>query len=132
MYVFVYGTMRMGEANYYYCNSAVLIEENAWVKGALFDTGNDYAVMTYGKEIVRGELYLMDEQQFQVCVKLAEQYNKRTPLHQYKHQLITVFTRVGEVEAITLIYDTAAGFQKVPNGDWIAYQRSKSNVNNVK
>jgi gamma-glutamylcyclotransferase (GGCT)/AIG2-like uncharacterized protein YtfP len=130
MYVFVYGTMRMGEANHYYCNSARLVEDNAWVKGALFDTGNDYPVLTHGKDTVHGELYLMDEQQFQVCVKIAEQYNKLTPLYQYSPQPITVYTGVGEVNAQTFMYDIGSGMKKVLNGDWIAYQKGKSQLNN--
>ncbi|MDY6897643.1 MAG: gamma-glutamylcyclotransferase [Cyanobacteriota bacterium] len=55
--VFVYGTLKPGEANYeFYCASDVVDATKAWVRGELYALPQGYPAMTAGNNSVYGYL----------------------------------------------------------------------------
>ncbi|MBV6625513.1 MAG: gamma-glutamylcyclotransferase [Rivularia sp. (in: Bacteria)] len=55
--VFVYGTLKPGEANYeLYCSHKVVDAQKAWVRGELYALPQGYPAMTQGDNVVHGYL----------------------------------------------------------------------------
>ena len=53
--VFVYGTLKPGEANYeFYCGSEVVETKKAWTRGELYTLPQGYPAMTTGNDKVYG------------------------------------------------------------------------------
>ena len=69
--VFVYGTLKPGEANYeLYCASDVVEAKKAWVRGELYSLPQGYPAMTTGNDKVYG--YLLSFANAEVLSSLDE------------------------------------------------------------
>jgi gamma-glutamylcyclotransferase (GGCT)/AIG2-like uncharacterized protein YtfP len=123
-FVFVYGTLRRHERNYYLLKEAELVAEQAWTEGKLFDTGFGYpALQDSNSDVVYGELYLVTEGQLYRLDEL-EGYSVegQDNLYNRKKQLISHDT--GKTEAF--VYTIAKHnnhMLKTPieSGDWKEY-----------
>jgi gamma-glutamylcyclotransferase (GGCT)/AIG2-like uncharacterized protein YtfP len=124
-YVFVYGTLRRHDRNFYLLNDAELVAEQAWTNGKLYDTGFGYPALQDSRTgLVYGELYLVSEEQLRRLDELeGYSVNSRDNLYNRKKQVI--FNDTGNIEAY--IYTIAEHNQQmlktpINSGDWKEYQ----------
>lgn len=117
--VFVYGTLRRHEINFYLMNGAVPVAGQAWTFGELYDTGNGYPAMRLSDTSrVYGELYRVDDEQLKRLDQL-EDYEEGSPDNLYERIRRPVYTDRGEVEAWLYIANPAELFRlHIPSGDW--------------
>lgn len=121
--VFVYGTLRKGEANAGLLKNAVCLAEQAWTEGVLYDTGFGYPAMKQAAtERVYGELYKVTEDELKRLDQL-EGYSPGGAGNLFERKELTVRTDQGKTKA--LVY--TAGNQdllatKIPGGDWKEYR----------
>lgn len=119
MYLFGYGVMAATKTENVLMNRGLgLVSDNAWVKGVLFDTGLGFPAMTDGEETVYGQLYSIEEETLQTYRVLAKGFDELNPPHQFELKQVTVFTTRGDYEALTFMYDTGDGLEKIPSGVW--------------
>ncbi len=123
--IFVYGTLRKGEANAQLLKSATCITEQCWTHGLLYDTGYGYPAMTQATvSRIYGELYSVTEE---VLVRLdeLEGYVEGRNDNIYERIEQTVYTDEGRITAY--VY-TASNVnllkKKIPNGDWMEHKLS--------
>ena len=130
LWVFVYGTLKPGEANYeFYCASDVVDAKKAWVRGQLYSLPQGYPAMTTGDGWVKGYLFTLDETAM-VGLDYLEGY---TPdgcenLHsdndfeeEYTRQRTTVFDLTGQPMGEAWVYvmgQPPDGAVFLPEGNW--------------
>ncbi|PSO55952.1 MAG: hypothetical protein BRC40_14255 [Cyanobacteria bacterium QH_8_48_120] len=94
MKVFVYGTLKPGEANYQpYCAGKVVEAVRAYTRGQLFDLPLGYPGMTPGNERVEGFLLTFAESGVLAFIDQLEGYNSQRPPNQneYNRRVIQVY-----------------------------------------
>lgn len=127
-YLFVYGTLLHGEKNHHFLHDAVLIHQQAWVQGVLFDTGRSYPVMKREEnKRIYGEIYQVTEEQLQKINQL-EGYKENASDNLYERITISVWNDKSEkVDALTYITgaELASSNKEIPFGDWRVYQYLK-------
>ncbi|WP_158234651.1 gamma-glutamylcyclotransferase [Lentibacillus sediminis] len=127
-YLFVYGTLLRGEKNHHYLHDAVLVYQQAWVKGALFDTGRGYPVMKREEnKRIYGEIYQVTEEQLQKINQL-EEYKENASDNLYERITVSVWNDKSEkVDALTFITgaELAQSNKETPFGDWKVYHYLK-------
>ncbi|MEH2171347.1 gamma-glutamylcyclotransferase family protein [Nostoc sp.] len=92
--VFVYGTLKPGEANYKrYCASKVVDVKTALVQGKLFALPMGYPAMTLGDSQVHGYLLSFSNPKILNELDVLEDYqpNRKTPENLYNRQIIEVY-----------------------------------------
>ncbi|MDZ7951744.1 gamma-glutamylcyclotransferase family protein [Nostoc sp. DedQUE09] len=92
--VFVYGTLKPGEANYKrYCASKVVDVKIAFVQGKLFALPMGYPAMTLGNNQVYGYLLSFSNPKILNELDVLEDYqpNRKTPENLYNRQIIEVY-----------------------------------------
>ncbi|BAZ68144.1 MAG: gamma-glutamylcyclotransferase [Pelatocladus maniniholoensis HA4357-MV3] len=92
--VFVYGTLKPGEANYQnYCDRKVVNATKAYVLGKLFDLPQGYPAMTSGDSPVYGYLLEFDLPEVLVELDDLEDYHPARPVPEnlYNRQQIEVY-----------------------------------------
>ncbi|MEH1944704.1 MAG: gamma-glutamylcyclotransferase [Nostoc sp.] len=92
--VFVYGTLKPGEANYKrYCAGKVVDVKLAFVQGKLFSLPMGYPVMTLGDSQVRGYLLSFANSRILNELDVLENYQstRQTPENLYNRQIIEVY-----------------------------------------
>ncbi|MEH1765420.1 MAG: gamma-glutamylcyclotransferase [Nostoc sp.] len=92
--VFVYGTLKPGEANYKkYCAGKVVDVKKAFVKGQLFALPMDYPAMTLGDSKVYGYLLSFSNPKILNELDVLEDYqpHRQTPENLYNRQIIEVY-----------------------------------------
>lgn len=117
--VFVYGTLRKGEANAHLLKSATCIAEQCWTNGSLYDTGYGYPAMrqtTFSR--LYGELYEVTEDDL-IRLDRLEGYSAGGTNNLYERIEQTVYTD----KDASIAYMYVAGRtnllkRKIPNGDW--------------
>ncbi|SDY91336.1 Cation transport regulator ChaC [Evansella caseinilytica] len=122
-YVFVYGTLRRGEANHDLLSPATLIASQAWVTGELFDTGEGYPAMVDSSDEsseVYGEIYEVNNEQL-TALDVLEGYAPAGTNHLYERKKRMIYTDKQAVEAY--VYIIAQENQhmlarKIACGDW--------------
>lgn len=123
MKVFVYGTLRKHEGNHALLKSAVLIAQQAWIYGELFDTGYGYPAMKRSEQgKVYGELYEIDQA---ILSKLddLEEYKADREDNLYERVEAQIFTDNGEYSGLVYIEKKEGlGKELIPHGDWKLYQ----------
>jgi gamma-glutamylcyclotransferase (GGCT)/AIG2-like uncharacterized protein YtfP len=106
--VFVYGTLRKGEANDRLLESAACIAEQCWTTGVLYDTGFGYpAVKQAPSSRIFGELYAVTESELERLDQL-EGYTVGGKNNLYERIQQTVNTDKGQFVAYLYL------FSKVP------------------
>ncbi|MBE9043118.1 gamma-glutamylcyclotransferase [Pleurocapsales cyanobacterium LEGE 10410] len=92
--VFVYGTLKPGEANYQrYCQNKVLSEIPAYTLGDLYALPVGYPAMTQGSDRVRGVLLTFDDPNILKSLDRLEGYRERrvADLNEYYRLLVSVY-----------------------------------------
>ncbi len=114
--LFVYGTLRRRGVANYYLESFPLIEEGIWVNGfAMYDAGwYPFAVPDSKESQITGDIYEVPES------KIPELDNYEGP--EYKKILLEKWKALIYIKSDGI----SAGYQKVPDGDWLKYLKDKS------
>jgi len=89
--VFVYGTLKPGEANYdFYCANQVVDAKKAWVRGELYGLPQGYPAVTTGNNSVYG--YLLSFANPEVLSRLdeLEDYHPQRPNNENLYNRIQV------------------------------------------
>ncbi|MEH1850746.1 MAG: gamma-glutamylcyclotransferase [Nostoc sp.] len=92
--VFVYGTLKPGEANYKrYCAGKVVDVKKAFVQGKLFALPMGYPAMTLGDSKVYGYLLSFSNPKILNELDVLEDYqpHRQTPENLYNRQIIEVY-----------------------------------------
>lgn len=92
--VFVYGTLKPGEANYKkYCSSKVVDVKRAFVQGKLFALPMGYPAMTLGDSKVYGYLLSFSNPRILNELDVLENYqrNRQPSENLYNRQIIEVY-----------------------------------------
>ncbi|MGF1591213.1 MAG: gamma-glutamylcyclotransferase [Pleurocapsa sp.] len=92
--VFVYGTLKPGEANYAaYCGTKVVSQVTAYTRGSLYALPMGYPAMSKGESKVYGFLLTFDDSSILASLDQLEGYHEqRTPdLNEYERQLTLVY-----------------------------------------
>jgi gamma-glutamylcyclotransferase (GGCT)/AIG2-like uncharacterized protein YtfP len=92
--VFVYGTLKPGEANYKkYCAGKVVDVKRAFVEGKLFALTMGYPAMTLGDSQVQGYLLSFANPRILDELDMLENYQptRQTPENLYNRQIIEVY-----------------------------------------
>jgi gamma-glutamylcyclotransferase (GGCT)/AIG2-like uncharacterized protein YtfP len=94
--VFVYGTLKPGEANYQnYCQGQVISSIEAYTFGNLFDFPHlGYPAMTEGNNPVGGYLLIFADLTILDRLDFLEDYNSHRPpeSNEYQRQLIPIYS----------------------------------------
>jgi gamma-glutamylcyclotransferase (GGCT)/AIG2-like uncharacterized protein YtfP/cation transport regulator ChaC len=118
MKIFVYGSLRKNQKYHYYLEDSVLVSEQAWIKGELYDTGEGYPALKEGSDRVFGEIYEINQAVLEKVDEL-EDFKENSDDNLYLRQTAQAFTDKGELD---VIYYT--GFQPslfkdyIASGDW--------------
>ncbi|MEH1938595.1 MAG: gamma-glutamylcyclotransferase [Nostoc sp.] len=92
--VFVYGTLKPGEANYKkYCGGKIVDVKRAFVQGKLFALPMGYPAMTLGDSQVHGYLLSFPNPRILNELDVLEDYqpNRQSPENLYNRQIIEVY-----------------------------------------
>jgi gamma-glutamylcyclotransferase (GGCT)/AIG2-like uncharacterized protein YtfP len=117
--VFVYGTLRKGEANAHILKGATCIAEQCWTNGLLYDTGYGYPAMKQTQfSRLYGELYLLTEDELKRIDQL-EGYIAGGTNNLYERIEQTVYTDKGHSIAYMYVASKGNLYKRIiPNGDW--------------
>ena len=125
--VFVYGTLKPGEANYpAYCEGKVLSQIPAYTWGDLYALPVGYPAMVEGNNKVQGVLLKLNN--FSILKNLDQlegyQEHRRSNLNEYNRQLVTVYRfddrAIAQAWAyfMTLVKVRQYQGEKVTSGNW--------------
>ncbi|MDQ8733983.1 gamma-glutamylcyclotransferase [Paenibacillus sp. LHD-38] len=128
--VFVYGTLRRGEANCRLLEGAEMVASIAYAKGCLVDTGFGFpAMIPTTDKSVTGELYEVNLENLIRLDRLEGYYGPGDSRNHYERTRIDVKTDYGLVMAWAYIYLQHAQDQVIPHGDWKLYRmRRQKNI----
>lgn len=123
--VFVYGTLKPGEANYHYCQSEVTAAQPAFVRGQLYALPFGYPALTIGPNRVYGVLLSFTNSTVLTVLDQLEDYNSAKP-HQseYLRVKIPAFSLSGQALGSVWTYQMtrqrviASGGVLLPGGEW--------------
>jgi len=122
--LFVYGTLRRGEANHGLLQSARCLFRQARAKGVLVDTGSGYPAMREGDGDVVGELYEVDDETLGRTDELEDYFGPGDPRNLYERVLRPVRTEAGEMDAWVYVSDRFGASPVIPSGDWVKHCES--------
>lgn len=121
MKVFVYGTLRKNEKNYFLLQNSKCLAEQAWTYGELFDTGCGYPTMKMTSQSkVYGEIYEIDDLVLKELDQL-EDYEAGREDNLYERIEIEVFTDLDNYRAFVYIEKQKHVLKPIPEGDWKLY-----------
>lgn len=120
-YIFVYGTLRKHERNHSLLKSNKLAFSQAWVKGALYDTGLGYPALDIDTEgITYGELYEITGDVLR-ALDILEDYEEGREENLFLRKILPVYTDESTLRAYVYIIAPSNKdlLQKeIPFGDW--------------
>ncbi|OKH39136.1 hypothetical protein NIES2119_08405 [[Phormidium ambiguum] IAM M-71] len=125
--VFVYGTLKPGEANYqYYCGGKVVAATRATVKGLLFGLPVGYPAMILGEGVVQGYLLTFNKPNILRNLDILEGYNAHCPPAQnlYDRKQLEVYSQQAEPLGLAWTYFMTLdqveqmGGVLIPSGWW--------------
>jgi gamma-glutamylcyclotransferase (GGCT)/AIG2-like uncharacterized protein YtfP len=134
--VFVYGTLKPGEANYqHYCEGKVVRAIEAYTWGQLFHLPLlGYPGMTVGDSKVNGFVLTFRDSSILASLDELESYDERrsSEENEYQRQKISVYTVIGE--PLGRVWGYVMSFEKVrqlegilvPSGLWQGREISRS------
>ncbi|AFY48258.1 hypothetical protein Nos7524_2416 [Nostoc sp. PCC 7524] len=96
--VFVYGTLKPGEANYQkYCAGKVIAAQRAMTLGKLFALPMGYPAMTIGEEVVQGYLLSFASSGILAVLDELEDYHPTRPMsaNLYNRQHMEIYNLLG-------------------------------------
>lgn len=105
--VFVYGTLKPGEANYqHYCAGKVVEEQKAIAFGQLYDLPLGYPAMTPGESPVRGFLLTFTDPSVLTALDELEDYNPNRLPHEneYERKQIETYSHSGQSLGLAWVY----------------------------
>jgi gamma-glutamylcyclotransferase (GGCT)/AIG2-like uncharacterized protein YtfP len=105
--VFVYGTLKPGEANYqHYCAGKVVEEQSAIAFGQLYDLPLGYPAMTIGEIPVQGFLLTFADSSVLTALDELEDYNpNRLPQeNEYERQQIEIYNLSAQSLGLAWVY----------------------------
>jgi gamma-glutamylcyclotransferase (GGCT)/AIG2-like uncharacterized protein YtfP len=132
--VFVYGTLKPGEANYqYYCAGKVVEEKPAIAYGQLYNLPLGYPAMTLGESPVQGFLLTFAGPSVLTILDELEDYDPhRLPQeNEYERQQIEIYNLSGQSLGLAWVYlmtlDQIQRLEGVvlPSGWWSGYLNKK-------
>lgn len=94
--VFVYGTLKPGEANYQiYCQGKTIAETPAYIRGKLYHLSLGYPAISQGNEKIAGYLLKFDDYQILQQLDRLEDYQENRSLeeNEYYRQLVEVYDK---------------------------------------
>ncbi|MGK7921721.1 MAG: gamma-glutamylcyclotransferase [Trichodesmium sp.] len=97
--IFVYGTLKPGEANYQsYCTENIVEYLPVVAKGLLYELPIGYPAMTIGDRIVHGFVLSFKNPEILLDLDNLEDYHSERPpeMNEYQRQKIQVFTSNGQ------------------------------------
>ncbi len=107
--VFVYGTLRKGEYNHHYLNTAEFLgHHESDAEYALYDLG-PYPGASSGQRTVQGEVYLIDDDTLVALDKLED-----VPVEYHRESINTPFGQAW----IYIYQDTEQLTEEIASGDW--------------
>ena len=92
--VFVYGTLKPGEANYeYYCNNKVLDLKKAYVRGELYALPQGYPAAIQGNNFVYGYLVSFSTSEVLSHLDRLEDYHPQRPISEnlYNRKQVEIY-----------------------------------------
>ncbi|TAE52283.1 MAG: gamma-glutamylcyclotransferase [Nostocales cyanobacterium] len=106
MNVFVYGTLKPGESNYYLCENYVISAKQAIANGKLYHLPEDYPAMTPGDDQIQGYLLSFPDSQVLPILDDLEDYHPTRSISEnlYYRQYIEVFEPSGVFLAWAWVY----------------------------
>ncbi|WP_052948685.1 gamma-glutamylcyclotransferase family protein [Mesobacillus campisalis] len=127
--VFVYGTLRKNESNHSFLKDAILVSQDCYTQGELYDSPYGYPFMVQADEgKVFGELYKINEHQLSELDKLEDYFGPGGD-NLYERVVQTVFTPERSFDAyVYLLLDVGRQEGKLTHitcCDWIVYRQSK-------
>jgi gamma-glutamylcyclotransferase (GGCT)/AIG2-like uncharacterized protein YtfP len=137
--VFVYGTLKPGEANYHlYCAGKVVEEKRAITYGQLFDLPLGYPAMTPGESLVQGFLLTFADLGILSALDELEDYDSsRTPeKNEYYRQQIETYDLSEQALGLAWVYlMTTDQVQRlkgvlIPSGWWSGYVNQQFTIHN--
>jgi gamma-glutamylcyclotransferase (GGCT)/AIG2-like uncharacterized protein YtfP/cation transport regulator ChaC len=118
MKIFVYGSLRRNQKYHYYLEDCMLISEQAWIKGELYDTGEGYPALKEGNDRVYGEIYEIN-QTVLASIDELEDYKENHDDNLYLRQAAQAQTDKGPVDVIYYTGFQPSLFQGcIASGDW--------------
>ncbi|MBE9056610.1 gamma-glutamylcyclotransferase [Sphaerospermopsis sp. LEGE 08334] len=129
MNVFVYGTLKPGESNYYLCENYVIAAKQAIASGKLFNLPMVYPAMTLGDGKVYGYLLSFPDSQILPALDDLEDYESTRPMSKnlYNRQSIEIFDLDGLSLGWAWVYlmtlervDKLSGIPQM-DGCWISF-----------
>ncbi|RAL22501.1 gamma-glutamylcyclotransferase family protein [Thermoflavimicrobium daqui] len=124
--IFVYGTLRTGEANHHFLQSAEKVAEQCWTEGALYITGTNPVMIVGSDSRVYGELYRITNDQLAELDRLELEINSDEK-KQVKRITQIVHYDQGTKHAWMYVFEPTQieGLASIPRGDWKCYQYLK-------
>lgn len=130
--VFVYGTLKPGEANYHICAEKVVAAKRALAKGQLFSLPLGYPAMTQGNSTIQGFLLSFSTPEILNQLDWLEDYDPQRPAveNEYYRRAIEIYdlnhAQIGTAWAylMTLEQVKALGGKLLTNGWWSSLNAS--------
>ena len=91
--VFVYGTLKPGEANYHYCDGYAHSKTLAYTRGVLYSLPAGYPAMIEGKNKIEGVLLTFNRSKILESLDRLEGYQPQrdSSLNEYDRCLVSVY-----------------------------------------
>ncbi len=125
--VFVYGTLKPGEANYLaYCEGKIASQTPAYIRGDLYHLSVGYPAITLGDNRVYGVLLTFYTIEVLTSLDCLEDYqpDRKAELNEYNRRLVTVYNlkdlAIAQAWAyfMTLAKVKQYGGKQVLSGNW--------------
>jgi len=123
-HLFVYGTLRYLEENHRLIKNESCIAQQAWVKGRIYQTRDDYPAMILGDETVYGELYEIDEGLLYKIHELEGYSGPEAGDNLFDFVPVRVYTDSKEFDAFSYVMkpEKAEKMKEIISGDWKVHQ----------
>ncbi|SFJ43098.1 gamma-glutamylcyclotransferase family protein [Thermoflavimicrobium dichotomicum] len=126
MYLFAYGSLRMGMKYHDVLRGARLAFPRAWVQGALYDTREGYPGMIAGQDQVMGEIYQIDLAILKRVDELEDYYGLSHPDNLYERvEMLVHLPEQEQIPAFVYFYKDRDFLIKkgiyIHSGDWAQY-----------
>ncbi|WP_456275103.1 gamma-glutamylcyclotransferase [Bacillus sp. AK128] len=122
-FVFVYGTLRIGETNHYLLERSSLVAEQCWTFGEMFDSGFGYpAIRKSTTSLIYGELYSVNDEELKQLDEL-EDYIEGGTDNLYNRISQTIHTDTKTIQAFIYVANDIRLLQEpITHGDWKRYR----------
>ncbi|KEQ25010.1 gamma-glutamylcyclotransferase family protein [Paenibacillus tyrfis] len=120
MNLFVYGVVSLNHKdNPFISRHSLLLSDEAWVRGVLYDTGLGFPALTSGEDKVSGKLLAMGDVAFETVSELASNFNGMNPPYRFELKSVQVFVGAVTYEALAYMYASGHGLTRIESGIWL-------------